>query len=109
MSSATWAPQYLGHIQGTHDRSKAEHVAHGPSKLGGQLDGLVQERCPLLSGARAAQEAEVWICKNKDASLEAEASVGGSRPSPACGGGAHRVRQAPLPGDVWARLGPLRP
>lgn len=56
MSSATWAPQYLGHIQGTHDRSKAEHVAHGPSKLGCQLDGLVQERCPLLSRARAAQD-----------------------------------------------------
>ena len=56
MSSATWAPQYLGHIQGTHNRSEAEHVAHGPSKLSCQLDGLVQERCPLLSGARAAQD-----------------------------------------------------
>ena len=35
MSSATWAPQYLGHIQGTHDRSEAEHVAHG------YIDGII--------------------------------------------------------------------
>lgn len=51
----------------------------------------------------------MWICKNKGASLEAEASVGGFPPLPCLGGGAHRVQQAPLPGDVWAHLGPLRP
>lgn len=51
-----WVPQYLGHIQGAHDCSEAEHVSHGPPKLGRQLDGLVQKSCPLLSGARAAQD-----------------------------------------------------
>ena len=36
-------------------------------------------------------EPEVWICKNKDASLEAEACSGGSHLSPAGRGGGHRA------------------
>lgn len=54
--SSRCTPLYLSHIQGAHDRSEAEHVAHGPPKFRRQLDGLVQKRCPLLGGARAAQD-----------------------------------------------------
>lgn len=56
MSSATWAPQYLGHIQGTHDRSKAEHVAHGPGEARLPAGWSCAGALPAPQQSRAAQD-----------------------------------------------------
>lgn len=47
---------YLCHFQGAHYSSKTEHVPHGALQLGSQLDGFVEQGCPLLCAACAAQD-----------------------------------------------------
>lgn len=51
----------------------------------------------------------MWICKSEGATFGAEASKVGFPSLPCLWRRAHRVQQAPLPGDVWACLDPLRP
>lgn len=46
---------YLRQLQGSHDSSEAEHVAHGALELGGDLDDFVQQGGPLLCCPGAAQ------------------------------------------------------
>lgn len=46
---------YLRQLQGSHDSSEAEHVAHGALELSGDLDDFMQQAGPLLGRPRAAQ------------------------------------------------------
>lgn len=46
---------YLRQLQGSHDSSEAEHVAHGALELGSDLDDFVQQTGPLLGRPSAAQ------------------------------------------------------
>lgn len=46
---------YLRQLQGPHDSSETEHVAHGALELGGDLDDFVQQTGPLLGRPGAAQ------------------------------------------------------
>lgn len=47
---------HLRQLQGSHDRSESEHVAHVALEFSSQLDGFMQEGGSLLCAARTTQQ-----------------------------------------------------
>lgn len=98
---------YLCHFQGAHYSCKTEHVPHGALQLSSQLDGFVEQGCPLLRAACAAQNVHSDHDGHGVKPAKGQDTERGQHREGGCYGGLDRAPPLPSPVPGWEHPGEL--